>query len=103
MTTIRTPVEATTETEDQSFRGQRRHGESLAGRSLRSPGGCLRISFAMNGHVHSTRGLWGPILRETFRAWIERDAFTQSAALAFFALFSLAPVLVLLLLILALL
>jgi membrane protein len=39
--------------------------------------------------------LWGPILRETFHAWIERDAFTQSAALAFFALFSLAPVLVL--------
>ncbi len=39
--------------------------------------------------------LWGPILRETFRAWIERDAFTQSAALAFFALFSLSPVLVL--------
>ncbi|MEP6995029.1 MAG: YihY/virulence factor BrkB family protein [Acidobacteriota bacterium] len=39
--------------------------------------------------------LWGPILRETFRAWVARDAFTQSAALAFFALFSLAPVLVL--------
>lgn len=49
----------------------------------------------MSRDVHSTRGLWGPILRETFRAWIERDAFTQSAALAFFALFSLAPVLVL--------
>ncbi|HEY1251058.1 MAG TPA: YihY/virulence factor BrkB family protein [Thermoanaerobaculia bacterium] len=40
-------------------------------------------------------GLWRPILRETVHAWIERDAFTQSAALAFFALFSLAPVLVL--------
>ena len=38
--------------------------------------------------------LWGSILRETFHAWIERDAFTQSAALAFFALFSLSPVLV---------
>src|SRR5580765_5347087 len=38
---------------------------------------------------------WGPILRETFHAWLERDAFTQAAALAFFALFSLAPVLVL--------
>lgn len=50
----------------------------------------------MNRHVDSARAdLWGPILRETFRAWIERDAFTQSAALAFFALFSLAPVLVL--------
>jgi membrane protein len=49
----------------------------------------------MKRNVQSTRGLWGPILRETFRAWIERDAFTQSAALAFFALFSLAPVLVL--------
>ena len=36
-----------------------------------------------------------PILRETFHAWLERDAFTQSAALAFFSLFSLAPVLVL--------
>jgi membrane protein len=39
--------------------------------------------------------LWRPILRETFHAWLERDAFTQSAALAFFALFSLSPVLVL--------
>ncbi len=39
--------------------------------------------------------LWGPILRETFHTWIERDAFTQSAALAFFALFSMVPVLVL--------
>ncbi len=38
---------------------------------------------------------WGPILRETFHTWIERDAFTQSAALAFFALFSMVPVLVL--------
>ncbi|HEY4231470.1 MAG TPA: YihY/virulence factor BrkB family protein [Thermoanaerobaculia bacterium] len=37
---------------------------------------------------------WWPILRETIHAWLERDAFTQSAALAFFALFSLAPVLV---------
>ncbi|HEY4228898.1 MAG TPA: hypothetical protein VGO79_01935, partial [Thermoanaerobaculia bacterium] len=47
-----------------------------------------------SGHEGSPR-LWGKILRETFQAWIERDAFTQSAALAFFALFSLAPVLVL--------
>ena len=46
------------------------------------------------GHEERT-GLWGPILRKTIHAWIERDAFTQSAALAFFALFSLAPVLVL--------
>src|SRR5215471_14689749 len=46
------------------------------------------------GHDART-GQWGPILRETFHAWIERDAFTQSAALAFFALFSMAPVLVL--------
>src|SRR6187551_1111348 len=38
---------------------------------------------------------WWPILRETFLLWLERDAFTQAAALAFFALFSLAPVLVL--------
>ena len=38
--------------------------------------------------------LWGPILKETFHLWIERDAFTYSAALAFFALFSLGPVLV---------
>ncbi|HEY1434565.1 MAG TPA: hypothetical protein VGG65_04270, partial [Thermoanaerobaculia bacterium] len=50
----------------------------------------------MSETARSTRPrLWGPILRETFRAWIERDAFTQSAALAFFALFSLSPVLVL--------
>jgi membrane protein len=39
--------------------------------------------------------LWGPILRETFHAWVARDAFTQAAALAFFGLFSLSPVLVL--------
>ena len=39
--------------------------------------------------------LWGPILRETFASWFERDAFAQSAALAFFALFSFAPVLIL--------
>ena len=39
-------------------------------------------------------GIWGRILRETFRIWIERDAFTYSAALAFFAVFSLGPVLV---------
>ena len=37
---------------------------------------------------------WLAILRETFHVWIERDAFTYSAALAFFALFSLGPVLV---------
>ena len=45
------------------------------------------------GSPHSRR--WLPILKETFEAWLERDAFTQAAALAFFALFSLAPVLVL--------
>ena len=37
---------------------------------------------------------WLAILRETFHVWIERDAFTYSAALAFFAVFSLGPVLV---------
>jgi hypothetical protein len=47
-----------------------------------------------SGHDPRPR-LWGPILRETFHTWIERDAFTQSAALAFFALFSMVPVLVL--------
>jgi membrane protein len=47
-----------------------------------------------SGHDPRPR-LWGPILRETFHIWIERDAFTQSAALAFFALFSMVPVLVL--------
>jgi membrane protein len=46
------------------------------------------------GHESRPR-LWGPILKETFHAWIERDAFTQAAALAFFALFSLSPVLIL--------
>jgi len=45
--------------------------------------------------VSSQPRLWRSVLRETFRVWIERDAFTQSAALAFFALFSLSPVLVL--------
>lgn len=50
----------------------------------------------MSSNVGPTRPrLWGPILRETFHAWLERDAFTQSAALAFFALFSLSPVLLL--------
>jgi membrane protein len=49
----------------------------------------------MSRPVRGRPRLWGPILRETFRAWLERDAFTQSAALAFFALFSLSPVLVL--------
>lgn len=53
-------------------------------------------SDSMAGPSRSTRpSLWGPILRETFHSWLERDAFTQSAALAFFALFSLSPVLVL--------
>ena len=37
---------------------------------------------------------WLAILRRTFHVWIERDAFTYSAALAFFAVFSLGPVLV---------
>jgi membrane protein len=37
---------------------------------------------------------WLVILRETFHIWIDRDAFTYSAAIAFFALFSLGPVLV---------
>jgi membrane protein len=50
----------------------------------------------MSQAAGSTRPrLWGPILLKTFHAWLERDAFTQSAALAFFALFSLSPVLVL--------
>ena len=37
---------------------------------------------------------WLAILRETFHIWLDRDAFTYSAAIAFFALFSLGPVLV---------
>jgi membrane protein len=54
------------------------------------------VSVAVSGFSESARpGLWGSILRETFHVWLERDAFTQSAALAFFALFSLSPVLVL--------
>src|SRR5215813_10491249 len=61
------------------------------------------MSAGRNAHCKSrrawlrarlVRAFWGPILRETFRVWIERDAFTQSAALAFFSLFSLGPVLV---------
>jgi membrane protein len=39
--------------------------------------------------------LWRRILRDTVESWFDRDAFTESAALAFFSLFSLAPALVL--------
>src|SRR5262249_1716293 len=39
--------------------------------------------------------VWSSILPEPFHSSIEPGAFTQSAALAFFALFSLSPVLVL--------
>jgi len=38
---------------------------------------------------------WAAIIRETFHTWLERDAFTQAAALAFYGMFSLSPVLVL--------
>jgi membrane protein len=38
-------------------------------------------------------GLWKTVFSETISAWNEHDAFTQSAALAFYTLFSLAPVL----------
>lgn len=37
--------------------------------------------------------LWRKVFSETISAWDEHDAFTQSAALAFYTLFSLAPVL----------
>src|SRR5258708_86245 len=36
---------------------------------------------------------WRPILWETASKWYEHEARTESAALAFYALFSLAPVL----------
>jgi membrane protein len=51
-------------------------------------------SETASGRARLSGPPWGGILRETFRIWIERDAFTYSAALAFFALFSLGPVLV---------
>src|SRR5262245_51013902 len=38
-------------------------------------------------------GLWRKVLAETISSWDEHDAFTQSAALAFYTLFSLAPLL----------
>lgn len=41
-----------------------------------------------------TQSLWN-VLRETFANWSKHEAFTRSAALAYFSLFSLAPVLVL--------
>ena len=37
--------------------------------------------------------LWRKVLGETISSWDRHDAFTQSAALAFYTLFSLAPVL----------
>jgi len=39
--------------------------------------------------------LWQQVLRQTFSSWYDRDAMTHGAAVAFFALFSLAPVLIL--------
>jgi len=63
------------------------------GTRIASPGTVARTRLAKK-HPSGRPNLWGPILRETFEAWIERDAFTQSAALAFFSLFSLVPVLV---------
>jgi membrane protein len=43
--------------------------------------------------VSRNLGLWKKVFSETISAWDEHDAFTQSAALAFYTLFSLAPVL----------
>ena len=37
--------------------------------------------------------LWKKVFAETLSSWDDHDAFTQSAALAFYTLFSLAPVL----------
>src|SRR5512138_1367586 len=37
--------------------------------------------------------LWRKVFSETLSSWDDHDAFTQSAALAFYTLFSLAPVL----------
>ncbi len=39
--------------------------------------------------------VFGLVLWQSLKSWFERDATTQAAALAFFALFSLAPVLIL--------
>jgi membrane protein len=43
----------------------------------------------------SRLALWREVLGKTFWVWFERDAMTQSAALAFFTVFSLVPVLIL--------
>src|SRR5215470_4886716 len=58
-----------------------------------SRGTCIARESVMSRR-ESESAPWGAILKETFHLWIERDAFTYSAALAFFALFSLGPVLV---------
>ena len=47
-------------------------------------------------HLVSRSGaLWRQVFRETLSNWSAHDAFTQSAALAFYTLFSLSPLLIL--------
>ena len=41
------------------------------------------------------QALWRKVFRETLSNWSAHDAFTQSAALAFYTLFSLSPLLIL--------
>src|ERR1700730_14351769 len=48
------------------------------------------VSSAKPTRLH----LWRTVLSETAAKWWNRDAMTQSGALAFFALFSLTPVLI---------
>jgi hypothetical protein len=57
-----------------------REGTALT--SLESPAKTSRLA------------LWREVARKTFWVWFERDAMTQSAALAFFTVFSLVPVLI---------
>ncbi len=58
-----------------------------------SPAATLFVAAGLTMHP-KTQNLWH-VLRETFANWSKHEAFTRSAALAYFALFSLAPVLVL--------
>ena len=49
----------------------------------------LRVFRGMAGKL----ALWKTVFGETLSSWDDHDAYTQSAALAFYTLFSLAPVL----------
>jgi len=58
-----------------------------------SPAATLLVAMGLTMHP-KTQNLWH-VLRETFANWSQHEAFTRSAALAYFSLFSLAPILIL--------